>query len=177
LTEGAVLVGHSMGGAVALEAALRHDVVGGVVAVCTSLRPRPDARVVAALRDGDLERFLPYVRPGIVGIGRPPSAAAERSAARLERVVERRPVDVLLADYEAVAASDLTGRLGALRVPVAVLAGERDALVRPRRVAALAAEVGVEMTVVTGSSHQVPWEAPAAVAAAVERIRRATTSP
>lgn len=196
-SQAAVLVGHSLGGAVALEAALRRpESVSGVVVVCTELDPKPDRRAMAALQNGDLDGFVELIHLGIVGRSRstrdpggparhqarPPQPqapaglareAAETSARRLERVVRRTAVEAITADYRAAAAHDLTGRLGGLEVPVAVLAGGADVLVPPRRVAALAGELDVEESVVADASHQLPWEVPAAVARAIEQMRSA----
>ena len=58
-------------------------------------------------------------------------------------------------------------RLGELKMPVAVLAGERDAkyvALGERLVAALPAAT---LTIVPGAGHALPLEAPAAVAAAI----------
>lgn len=167
----AVLVGHSLGGAVALEAALRRpDSVGGLVVIGAELDPKPDRRAMAALENGDLDRFVDLIHLGIVG-SQNPSAAAEASARRLERMVRRTALRATAADYRAAAAHDLTGRLRGIAVPVAVIAGGRDVLVPRRRVASLAAELDVEEVVVAEASHQVPWEAPEAVARAVEQVR------
>ncbi len=167
----AVLVGHSLGGAVALEAALRRPKsVSGVVVICTQLDHKPDRRATAALEEGDLDRFADLIHLGIVGL-QGPSEAAEASARRLERVVRRTAAHAIAADYRAVASHDLTGRLRGLQLPVAVIAGGRDVLVPPRRVAGLAAELEVEAVVVAEASHQVPWEAPEVVADTVRQLR------
>ncbi len=176
-----VLVGHSLGAGVALEATLRRPAsVSGLVLVCYELDPKPDRRAMAALEDGDLDRFVELIHLGIVGLRpttssrRPPAAeAAEESARRLERLVLRTGLKATAADYRATRAHDLTGRIEGLSVPASVLAGGRDVLVPPRRVACLAAELGIEEEVIATASHQVPWEAPQAVADAVERVRSA----
>ncbi len=169
-----VLVGHSLGAAVALEAALRRpQSVSGLVVVCAELDPQPDRRAMSALESDDLERFVALIHLGIVGVKRHTLGAVEESARRLERLVRRTGLKPTAAGYRAISAHDLTGRLEGLSLPAAVLAGGRDLLVPPRRVASLAAELGVAEEVIPDASHQVPWEAPEAVADAVERMRRA----
>lgn len=171
---GAVLVGHSLGGAVALQAALDHpEGVRGVVLVATGA-PRPtDARLREALEAADLEGLIAQVRPAFVPLVGQADPAHERSADRLIEVWRRNGPAAIAADYLAVEGQDVLDRAGPLDVPVAVIGGEEDGLVAPRRVRELAAVLGVEAQIVAGASHQLPWEEPAAVAITIERVRTA----
>jgi pimeloyl-ACP methyl ester carboxylesterase len=156
-----VLVGHSMGALVAIEAALAWpDKVRGLVLCAAAPRLPVRDELLALLRDdptgvpewiaahGLSPRAKPAVRRGFVAAG----------------LVT--PPDVTLADFEAVRAADLGDRVKGLTCPVLWLDGADDALVAA---AAREARPG-ETRRLDGVGHLVPIEAPAAVAEAVAQV-------
>lgn len=117
-----VLIGHSMGGAVALQLALdRADLVEGVVMVASGGRLFvPEAAFELARSDhrAESERLL---RKGW------PNADDATIAAEVELMVQNGR-DTLLADYAACRDFDVRARLGEVRPPVLVVTGDGDAL-------------------------------------------------
>lgn len=152
-----VLVGHSLGGALALEVALAQpELVEGVVVVASGARlPVPD-RAFAGLEadfDGECARLL-------AGFLADPGAATVPVA---EALVECGP-ETLAADYAACRSIDLRGRLDDLAVPVLVVAGSDDPLAPPWLARELAEELPLPtMVVVEGVRHMPMVEAPATV--------------
>ncbi|MFI6151624.1 alpha/beta fold hydrolase [Kitasatospora sp. NPDC051170] len=69
-------------------------------------------------------------------------------------------------------ARDITGEVGAIDVPVAVLAGQHDAVEPPGvlRECLLPHLPRAELTVVPEAGHLLPLESPAAVAAAAQEF-------
>jgi pimeloyl-ACP methyl ester carboxylesterase len=150
-----VLVGHSMGALVAIEAALAWpDKVRALVLCAAAPRLPVRDELLALLRDEPARvpvwmaehalspRAKPAVRRGFIAAG----------------LVA--PPEVTLADFEAVRAADLGARVGGLSCPVSWLDGADDAIVgahgaRPGQARRLE-DVG----------HLVPIEAPGAVAEA-----------
>jgi pimeloyl-ACP methyl ester carboxylesterase len=120
-----VLVGHSMGGAVAMQVALDHpDLVAGVIVIASG--PRlfvPDAALELALSDfaAECERLLRK------GWWEPDDATIAAEAALIGEVGP----ETLIADYTACRGFDIANRLGEVRVPVLVVAGARDGLTPP----------------------------------------------
>jgi pimeloyl-ACP methyl ester carboxylesterase len=154
-----VLVGHSMGGMVAIEAALAWpDKVRGLVLCGTSPRLPVREELLALIRadharvpewmaeHGLSPRVKPAVRRGFVAAG----------------VIT--PAEVTLADFEAVRATDLTARLAALSCPVVWLDGADDGIAP-----AMEGRPG-EVRRLEGVGHIVPVEAPGAVAEAVASL-------
>lgn len=143
------LVGHDLGAAIALEVALREPgLVDGVVAVaCGPVLPGLPATGVedaihAALRDG---------------LTNPSSDAADAVATAMRAA----GAPALDADTRMARDVDLAGRLGALEVPVLLVAGGDDPVVPPAAVAALADEIPVrESVVVPGARHVVMADRP-----------------
>jgi len=154
-----VLVGHSMGALVAVEAALAWpDKVRGLVLCAAAPRlpvrdelldliRRDHALVPAWMAEHALSpRARPAVRRGFVAAG----------------IVT--PAEVTLADFEAVRAADLSDRVKNVTCPILWLDGADDAIVgepgaRPGEVRRL-----------EGVGHLVPIEAPEAVAAGVAAV-------
>jgi pimeloyl-ACP methyl ester carboxylesterase len=151
-----VLVGHSLGALVAIEAALAWpDKVRALVLCAAAPRLPVDPELARLLRDA------PH---GVIGW------LAEHALSRAAKPAIRRgflaageatPVDVTRADFEIVRATDLGARLEGLACPVTWLDGADDRIVAPTD-----GRSG-EIVTLPGVGHLMPIEAPAAVADAV----------
>ena len=172
------LAGYSMGGRIALHVALAHpDRVTRLVLV-SSTAGIEDAAERAARRERDdaLAAWM-QAQPAIAEVadrwgaqalfaGQPPQVAA---AARVDRLHnDPRHLAASLRGIGTGVMEPLWERLGELRMPVAVLAGERDPkfVALARRLARSLPDS--TLTIVTDAGHALGLEAPAAVAAAIE---------
>ena len=151
-----VLVGHSMGALVAIEAALAWpDKVRALVLCAGAPGLGVDPELARLLRDDPRgvigwlaehalsPRAKPAVRRGFLAAG------------------EATPADVTRADFEIVRATDLAGRINALTCPVTWLDGADD-----RIVPATEGRTG-EIVTLPDVGHLVPIEAPGPIADAV----------
>lgn len=183
----AILVGHSLGGALALAAAVRHpDRVRGLVLVAPYAYPRsdPDAWYHGLPRLGPLRRLVAttvaaplarLVEPHLVHASfepRPlPAVYHERW---LDHVLQPDHLETTLEELRRVdpALGSLTPRYADLSLPVAILAGTADASVdtsvQARR---LARELpDAELTVLEGEGHMLLDSHPELVEAAVRDV-------
>jgi pimeloyl-ACP methyl ester carboxylesterase len=143
-----VLVGHALGGAAALETALRHPgLAEGVVVVSGAARlPVPDATVARARGDFATER-----ERLVAGSFADPAAPMARQA---RAALDACGPATLAADYAACRTVELRGRLGALRVPVLVVVGSDDPFTPPWIAEELARELPMSrMVVIPGARH------------------------
>lgn len=170
----AALVGHSMGGMVALEiAAIAPQRVAALVLACTSPafgRPEGDwqARFVAA-RLEPLDEGL-----GMAGLAAalvPPMlgpAADAAGAALATRVMAAVPEATYRRVLAAIVAFDRRAALPAIGVPTLCLAGEADRTAPPQVLRGMAGRIpGARFTLLAGAGHIANVETPAAFDAAV----------
>jgi len=171
----ALVVAHSWAGGIALALAERHPEAVGGLALLGSLGP-------GAVLVFDRVLAAPFLGPALVA-----SAfylAAPLARRRLRRLVgDESEVEQILAANRRGRAwrsfvveqramllelPGLVARLSDIRAPTVVVAGERDRLVPPATARALAAAIpGADLRTLVGVGHDLPLEAPDAVAAAV----------
>jgi 2-succinyl-6-hydroxy-2,4-cyclohexadiene-1-carboxylate synthase len=170
------LCGYSMGGRIALHVALAAPRrIERLILVATTAgiespaerekRRAADEGLACETEQGSIEAFADRWTAQPLFAGTPPEAADAWRA------------DILDNDPAALAAAlrgigtgtmaPLWDRLGELRMPAAVLAGEHDAKFRALGERLAAALPRGELVIVEGAGHGIPREDPAAVAAAI----------
>ncbi len=190
-----VVVGHSLGGGIALEFAMeRPDLVGALVLVGS-------VGVAGALTGMDRLLALPVLGDGVLRAGGAAVRRAARTASRLserggaEGLVERanrfpavrslvaeggRQLDgrdrrSFLVEQRALIAEtpQIERRLATLRLPCVVIHGSVDHIVSPQAARDLAAAIpGAELIMVGNAGHRLPFEQPGVVAKTVRRYAR-----
>ena len=176
LAPATALAGYSLGGRLALAVALdRPERVHDLVLVSSSpgladpaeraARRQADEALAERIEALGVEAFAREWAAQPLFSGQPPEVAAAAHADRL-----RRGAGALAAQLRGLGAGampSLWERLGELAAPVTLLVGERDEKFR-----ALAADMAGRLSrarviVVPGAGHQLPLEAPGAVATAI----------
>ena len=149
--EAPILLGHSYGGAVAIELALRGRAQGLVLVATGARRPTPRPPPPRSRRGG----------PG----GAPMSAALafgsgvdSSTVAAYGDAASRTPPAAALADWRACDAFDRMDALSEVRAPALVIAGEDDALTPPKFHAFLAEHLPrAQLERIAGAGHMLPW--------------------
>ena len=157
-----VVIGHSLGGAIAIALAARHPaLVRGLVLIASCVKlPLVDSvgeRLVAYL-PGPLRRLVFFSMAKKVLFA--PQAPAEAIEVAMRDLRACRP-ETIMSDVRAARAMDLTEPAAALDVPTLVLAGARDRLTTPALAAGLSALIrGSRLRLADGAGHMLPMEAP-----------------
>jgi pimeloyl-ACP methyl ester carboxylesterase len=153
----AILAGHSMGGAIALEAALAWpDKVAGVavLAAGAQLPGRPPEDYT----------HLPDLLARMCYSAATPREVAERWA----RISVVAPPEVARADFAACGRFDARARVAELAVPLLVVCGDEDLMVAPRHSTWLAEHApGARLIALARAGHNLHHEHPDAVVCAV----------
>lgn len=162
LTGPRALIGHSLGGAVALDLALRHpELVDGLVLVATGARlpvPEHARQRLAADHRAECARLIS---------GGFRDTASREARRALAAMLDLGP-EVLAADYAACDALDVRARLRDVRAPALIVHGDDDPLTPPWMGEELARGIPVaQMAVVPGARHMVMVEEAGTVALVV----------
>jgi len=150
-----VLIGHSMGALVAIEAALAWpDKVAGLV-LCAAAPRLPVSRDLMKVIDDDYAHFPAWLAERAFSASAKPALRRAFVAAGVAA-----PQAVTRADFEAIDGQDLTAHLAKLRCPIIWIDGAEDRIVGERAV-----RPG-ECRILQGVGHLVPIEVPGEVASA-----------
>lgn len=161
--ERVVLCGHSMGGAITLEAALRKPAwLAGAIVIGSGAR----MAVAPAFLDG-LEHDFENTARTLAGY-----FFADASVERIEQALEvmRRVGHAqTLRDFRACNAFDVRDRVQDVAVPLLALTGEQDRMMPPKSAESLSSRVpGAQARIVSGAGHFVMAERPAETNQAIE---------
>jgi pimeloyl-ACP methyl ester carboxylesterase len=161
-----VLAGHSMGGAVAQELALRHpEMLAGLVLIATGPRLPVAPDLMKALQ-GDREAAAELLASWSQGAH--PDANTTRIY--LQRLREVDPQS-LYEDYAACNSWDCTADLGRISVPTLLICGEADRMVPFQYSIVLQRRIETaQLVIVPGAGHMVMLEQPELVARAVQQF-------
>ncbi|MFO7496560.1 MAG: alpha/beta fold hydrolase [Desulfobacterales bacterium] len=154
-----VLMGHSLGGAIVQCLALRSpDWLAAIVLVGTGARLKVDPAILDGLLndyDAALElicqsAFSPQAAPALVW--------------KFRQGLRQTLPAVTHGDYNACNQFDIMDRLGDIRVPTLVLAGDADKLTPPKYGAFLRDRIpGAQMAIIAGAGHMMALENPEAL--------------
>jgi len=158
-----ILVGHSMGGAIALDIALRQpEEIVGLILVATGARLRVN-QLLLDLVDSNFSSAVDHVVANAWG----PNAKPEfvRQASQLMRSCDP---NAMAMDFLACNEFDIMSQLGDIALPTLVLVGTADRMTPPKFGQYLASHIPhAEFASFDGAGHMLAMEQPQAVSDAV----------
>ena len=159
--ERALVLGHSYGGAIAIELGFLQK-LSGLVLASTGARLRVAPSLLAAM---GLQALASTQSGGLFGWSR---GADPSVVARLDAHARAVPSATSVVDWHAADAFDRIGQLDALRTPALLLSGEDDLLTPPKYAQYLAAHLaGAQLALLPLAGHMLPLEHPARIASLI----------
>ena len=160
----AILIGHSMGGAIAQTVALSAPQrVAGLVLIGTGARLRVAPAILSGLEQ-DFDQTVRLLSEWIWGPGTEPALVAEG-----RRQMLAVGSAVLLGDFLACDRFDVREQVGGIVAPTLAITGSEDRMTPPRFGRWLTDHIpGARFVLVEGAGHMAALERPEEVAAAVQ---------
>jgi pimeloyl-ACP methyl ester carboxylesterase len=168
----AVIVGHSMGGAIAMTLALDFDCVTGAVLMGTGARLRVAPAILEGIH-GNFEQSVDLITRFAWSQGAYPKLIERGKQALLDA-----GPDVLLGDLTACDRFDVMERLGEIRVPTLIISGSADQLTPVKYGRFLVEHIpDARLVVIENAGHMMMLEQPNRVAEAVQEFLKENPSP
>lgn len=172
--KGALVVGHGMGGAIALELAVRHRPLLAGLCVLNSGASLPIPADI--LENAAHASSRPIAVRELVARMTGPQTEAVLLQSLTERLLEIRP-SLLHADLLACDSFDIHRQIKRIRLPVLVIGGTHDRFAPPAYSQALARSLPkAALQMIDGAGHLAPWEQPRRIAT-VLAVFASTTTP
>ena len=161
--EKVTLVGHSMGGATALDFALRYpEKLAGLVLVGSGARLRVAPTILNGIHQ-DFEAVVRLICDYAFSLDAPEQLKREG-----RRQMGQTHPDVLYGDFAACDAFDVMDRLGEIRCPTLAICGTADRLTPPKYSTYLRDNIpAAQLVLIEGAGHMVMLEQPEAVSRAI----------
>ena len=150
-----IVVGHSYGGAVAIELALARPSVPGLVLAGTGARLRVAPAVLQVAEDAAARGEHMSTRPSFG------ASVPDAITGPYDRAAQRTPSTTSLADWRSCNGFDRMDALSEITVPVLVVGGETDTLTPPKYHRYLADGLPrATLEMIPDVGHMLPFEAP-----------------
>jgi pimeloyl-ACP methyl ester carboxylesterase len=151
-----VLVGHSMGGAIAIEIALAHPpFLKGIVLVGSGAR----LRVISIIKD-EVPRDYAHAAEVIAQWAYSPKSDAKLRKASIQELLEV-PAEVTYGDFQACDSFDRMYEIGRIDLPALIVCGEDDALTPVKYSEYMKERIrNARIAVIPGAGHSVMLEKP-----------------
>jgi len=153
-----VMVGHSMGGAIALLTALHHpELLDGLVLVDTGARLRVSPALLRGSREAATAALTPVADRSWAYAGSTPQSVVDA----VQKLTAPTDPWVTYGDWIADDTFDVMSRVKDIRVPTLIVCGAEDRLTPVKYHEFLTAQIsGSRLTIIEGAGHWVFWEQP-----------------
>ena len=151
---GPIVAGHSMGGAVALEAAIEYpEEMEGLVLVSSGARLRVSSEILQGI-EADFEATAEQLVQGCYG----PGTSEKVIQWGLAQLLAEQP-EVVLDDFKACNEFDKLGKIGSIKHPALVMCGSEDSITPPKYSQYLADNLRrATLRIIDGAGHMVMVE-------------------
>lgn len=164
---GVTLVGHSMGGAIALATALeRPPPLARLAVVASGARLRVHRAILSGFASDDGRAII-----SLIGAWSRAGGTPQKEVDQILASLRATPGKVYLTDFKACARFDVRDRVAALAVPTLILCGKGDTMSPPRNSRELAALLPLSrLEWIEGAGHMVMLERAREVTAALHHF-------